>query len=215
MRTWRLMESLYTIHRCRCDLAVLPCLFAKNLMGEHRVLLKRANVSVNSVALGEIYLRVRSNWERINTVMGMTYHVYTDGACANNQAPGGQPGGWACVFVDGESFSGGDAKTTNNRMEMTAVIEALSRTESASDVHIYTDSAYVINAFIQNWFAGWERRGWKNAKGNPVENQDLWQAMRSLVEERRVKWVKVKGHSGVKYNEEADRLAVSAMRHFQ
>lgn len=143
--------------------------------------------------------------------VAITYHVYTDGACANNQAPGGQPGGWACVFVNGPSFSGADPYTTNNRMEMTAVIAALRHTEEGAEVVVYSDSAYVINAFVQNWFKGWEARGWKNAKGQPVENQDLWRTLRDLVERRRVKWVKVKGHSGVVYNEQADRLAVQAM----
>lgn len=137
--------------------------------------------------------------------------VYTDGACSNNQAPGGQPGGWGCVFVDGEEYSGAELLTTNNRMEMTAVIEALSHTEKGATVAIFSDSAYVINAFVQNWFKGWESRGWKNAKGQPVENQDLWRQMRALVMERRVRWVKVKGHAGDLYNEQADRLAVDAM----
>jgi ribonuclease HI len=85
--------------------------------------------------------------------------VYTDGACRNNQAPGGQLGGWACVFVDGPSYSGADPSTTNNRMEMTAVIEALKHTATGTDVTVYSDSAYVINAFVQNWFRGWEKRG--------------------------------------------------------
>lgn len=140
-----------------------------------------------------------------------TYEVYTDGACANNQAPGGQVGGWACVFVDGPKYSGADPSTTNNRMEMTAAIEALEHTEKGSMVTIYSDSAYVINAFLQNWFAGWERRGWKNAKGQPVENQDLWQKLRQLASDRKVRWVKVKGHSGNPLNEAADKLAVAAM----
>ncbi len=141
----------------------------------------------------------------------MTYQVYTDGACANNQAPGGQPGGWACVFVEGPSYSGAHQATTNNRMEMTAVIEALQHTPNGAHVTVFSDSAYVINAFQQNWFAGWEKRGWKNAKGQPVENQDLWHQILNLVQGRHVTWMKVKGHSGNQYNEMADRLAVKAM----
>ncbi len=144
--------------------------------------------------------------------MAEEYRVYTDGACQNNQAPGGQPGGWACVFVDGPSYSGFDPKTTNNRMEMTAVIEALRHTPDGARVKIHSDSAYVINAFQQNWFAGWERRGWKNAKGQPVENQDLWRILRQLAMARRVEWIKVRGHAGDAYNEAADRLAVDAIR---
>jgi ribonuclease HI len=96
-------------------------------------------------------------------------------------------------------------------MELTAAIQALTHTEPASVVYVHSDSAYVINAFVQNWFKGWESRGWKNAKGQPVENQDLWHQMRELVMERRVRWVKVKGHAGDPYNEKADRLAVEAM----
>ena len=141
-----------------------------------------------------------------------SYQVYTDGACQNNQAPGGQPGGWGCVFVDGPSYSGFAARTTNNRMELTGAIEALRHTESGSRVALYCDSAYVINAFAQKWFDGWQRRGWKNAKGQPVENQDLWRELKKLADERQVEWIKVKGHAGNKYNEMADKLAVDAIR---
>jgi ribonuclease HI len=140
------------------------------------------------------------------------YEVYTDGACSNNQAPGGQPGGWAVVFVGGPSYSGAEARTTNNRMELTAAIQALGHTPPGSKVRIYSDSAYVVNAFRQNWFQGWERRGWKNAKGQPVENQDLWRRLRDLAAAREVDWIKVKGHAGDPYNEQADRLAVDAIR---
>jgi ribonuclease HI len=139
------------------------------------------------------------------------YIVYTDGACQNNQAPGGQPGGWACVFIDGPSLSGCDAKTTNNRMELTAAIEALKHTEPGSSVRLCSDSAYVVNAFVQNWFGGWQRRGWKNAKGQPVENQDLWRELKLLADQRQVQWVKVRGHAGDRYNEAADQLAVQAI----
>jgi len=97
-------------------------------------------------------------------------------------------------------------------MELTAVIEALKHTEKGAEVIVHSDSAYVINAFLQNWFQGWERRGWKNAKGDPVENQDLWKTLRQLAEERRVTWIKVKGHAGDRFNERADQLAVEAIR---
>lgn len=98
---------------------------------------------------------------RKKKTLGMTYRVYTDGACANNQAPGGQPGGWACLFEGGSAYSGAEPHTTNNRMEMTAVIEALQHTPKGACVSVYSDSAYVINAFKQNWFGGWEKRGWR------------------------------------------------------
>lgn len=139
------------------------------------------------------------------------YVVYTDGACSNNQAPGGQPGGWAAVFTDGTCLSGGHPATTNNRMELTAAIEALRHTPPGSRVRVRSDSAYVVNAFLQDWFSGWERRGWRNSKGQPVENQDLWRELRRLAAERRVRWEKVHGHAGDPLNEKADRLAVAAI----
>lgn len=139
------------------------------------------------------------------------YTAYVDGACANNQAAGLQRGGWAAVFTDGRSFSGGDEATTNNRMELRAAIEALRQTPPGSRVTIHSDSAYVVNAFLQNWFRGWEVRGWRNVKGDPVENQDLWKQLRAEADQRRVTWVKVKGHAGNELNELADRLAVAAI----
>jgi len=137
--------------------------------------------------------------------------VYVDGACSNNQAPGGQPGGWAAVFSDGRAFSGGDPATTNQRMELQAAIEALRRVPPGASVTVCSDSAYVVNAFRDNWFAGWEARGWRNAKGQPVENQDLWHALLALASARNVTWTKVKGHAGDPLNDEADRLAVAAI----
>lgn len=139
------------------------------------------------------------------------YEVYVDGACANNQASGGQPGGWGVVFLDGREYSGGDSSTTNNRMELKASIEALNNTPKGSIVEIYSDSAYVVNAFKQNWISKWIRNGWKTATGKPVENQDLWKPLISLEKEREVEWIKVKGHSGNKWNDIADRLAVEAI----
>ena len=143
--------------------------------------------------------------------MSEKYTVYTDGACSNNQAAGGQPGGWGAVFLNGVKLSGGDTATTNNRMELTAVIEALKATPVESEVEIYSDSAYVINAFEKNWIPNWIKRGWKTSQGKPVENQDLWKNLIPLVKERKIIWRKVKGHSGDKWNEIADQLAVSAI----
>lgn len=96
-------------------------------------------------------------------------------------------------------------------MELTAAIEALKHTEPGDHVRLCSDSAYVVNAFLQNWFGGWQRRGWKNAKGQPVENQDLWRQLKLLADERRVQWTKVQGHAGDRYNEAADSLAVKAI----
>ncbi|MBX5466466.1 MAG: ribonuclease HI [Firmicutes bacterium] len=142
----------------------------------------------------------------------MSYEVYTDGACSNNQRPGGQPGGWAAVFKDGRILSGAEPATTNNRMELKAAIAALRHTPPGAEVIVYSDSAYVVNAFQQDWFSGWRLRGWRNAKGKPVENLDLWQELLALAEARRVRWVKVAGHRGDPWNERADREAVAAMR---
>jgi ribonuclease HI len=136
--------------------------------------------------------------------------VYTDGACQGN--PG--PGGWAwAVSGDGGTpalfASGADPWTTNQRMEVTAVLEALRVVEGP--VQVMSDSTYVVNCFRQRWWAGWERRGWRNAAGKPVANQDLW---RPLVEEVRrrgdVAFSWVRGHAGDALNELVDRLAVEA-----
>lgn len=142
--------------------------------------------------------------------MSGKYEVYTDGACSNNQAAGGQPGGWGVAFIDGRTYSGSNPSTTNNRMELTAVIEALKKTPRDSKVDIYSDSAYIINAFQQNWIENWIKRGWKTSQGKSVENQDLWKKLIPLAQERNVQWIKVKGHSGNKWNDMADRLAVEA-----
>jgi ribonuclease HI len=140
------------------------------------------------------------------------YEVYTDGACKNNQAEGLQPGGWSAAFLDGRSFSGGSYATTNNRMEIQGAIEALKNTEVGSRVMLYSDSAYVINTFKQGWIDKWEKNGFITAsKKKPVENQDLIKELRSLERERTVEFIKVKGHSGNKYNELADKLAVDAI----
>lgn len=143
--------------------------------------------------------------------MNNKFIAYTDGACANNQAAGGQPGGWGVAFLDGRTYSGGDSSTTNNRMELTAAIEALKNTPAGSTVEIFSDSAYLINAFQQNWITNWIKRNWINSQGKPVENQDLWKRLIKLEQERNVLWQKVKGHSGDKYNELADKLAVEAI----
>lgn len=143
--------------------------------------------------------------------MGDKYIAYTDGACSNNQAAGGQPGGWGVAFLDGRTLSGGNVSTTNNRMELTAVIEALKSIPKGSSIEIHSDSAYIINAFVQNWIPNWIKRNWLTSQGKPVENQDLWKELIRLEQERDVKWVKVKGHSGDVWNEKADKLAVEAI----
>lgn len=149
----------------------------------------------------------------------MTQIVYTDGACRGNQSDI-NIGAWGFVLVgDGYGqdrvFSGADINVTNNQMEMIAVIEALKilDIDKEQDIEIHSDSAYVVNCFKQKWYEGWRRKGWRNSKKQPVANRELWEQMLSLVEGRvgQVEWVKVKGHSGDKYNEVADTLCNEAM----
>jgi ribonuclease HI len=131
--------------------------------------------------------------------------AYTDGACKGN--PG--PGGWGVLLVYGErrkELSGGEAHTTNNRMELQAVIEALKSLKRTSNIRIHTDSQYVHKG-ISEWITGWKRKGWKTADGKPVKNQDLWQQLDALSSGHKVKWIWVKGHAGHPGNESADRLA--------
>ncbi|MCH8567007.1 MAG: ribonuclease HI [Balneolales bacterium] len=137
--------------------------------------------------------------------------MYTDGACSGN--PG--PGGWGVVLLWKEhqiELNGGEPATTNNRMEMRAVIEGLKRLKKSCEVTIFSDSALIINAFQKNWIGGWQKRGWLKADKKPVENKDLWLQMLDEMQRHSVSWVKVKGHSGVEFNERADRLAVEASK---
>ncbi len=130
--------------------------------------------------------------------------VYTDGACRGN--PG--PGGWGWVVPDGPSGSGGAPQTTNNRMELMGVLEALRSLDGPLEV--YCDSTYVVNCFKDRWWEGWIRRGWRTADKKPVSNQDLWKQIIEQVEARSVAFHWVKGHSGNRWNDEADRLATEA-----
>ncbi len=139
--------------------------------------------------------------------------VYTDGACSGN--PG--PGGWGAVLIwngNEKEISGGDPQTTNNRMEMKAVIEALKALTKPCEVHIHSDSALIINAMTQGWIENWQARGWRKADKKPVENKELWQEMLEAVNGHKVKWVKVKGHSGDPLNERVDQLAVAESKKF-
>ncbi len=135
--------------------------------------------------------------------------AYTDGACHGN--PG--PGGWGVVLEsDGHTreLLGAQERTTNNRMELQAAIEALVGLEEACEIEIVTDSTYLKNG-MQSWLAGWKRKGWKTSDGKPVKNQDLWQKLDALAETRKVRWSWVRGHSGVEGNERADALANEAI----
>lgn len=134
--------------------------------------------------------------------------IYTDGACSGN--PG--KGGWGAVLVykDKEKeISGGEAQTTNNRMELTAVIEALSALKDPCEVTLTTDSKYVCDAINKGWVFSWKNNNWKKADKKPALNVDLWEKLLSLLEKHKVEFVWVKGHNGHKYNERCDALAVS------
>ncbi len=135
--------------------------------------------------------------------------IFTDGACSGN--PG--PGGWGAVLRHGaheREISGGEARTTNNRMELMAAIAALEALKRPSRVRLTTDSTYVKNG-ITTWLADWKRRGWKTASKKPVKNQDLWRRLEAALGPHQVDWYWVKGHSGHAGNERADRLARQAI----
>jgi ribonuclease HI len=151
------------------------------------------------------------------TVCLVQLELWTDGACSGN--PG--PGGWAAILVarraDGTiikhvELSGGEQQTTNNRMELQAVIEGLQALQRASAVTVHIDSSYVMDAVTKRWCDNWKARGWKTATKQPVKNRELWEALLALLEVHTVRWHKVKGHAGVELNERCDALAVAACR---
>ncbi len=135
--------------------------------------------------------------------------IYTDGACSGN--PG--PGGWGCVLMYNQhrkESSGGAENTTNNRMEITAALEALKLLKEPCQVDLYTDSAYLCNALEKKWLETWSRNGWKTASKSNVENQDLWKELLTLLEQHDVKFHKVKGHADNEFNNRCDKLARDA-----
>ncbi len=137
--------------------------------------------------------------------MSETIDIWTDGACSGN--PG--PGGWGALIVMGEhrkEIFGGDPATTNNRMEMMAVIAALGALKGPSKVTLHVDSTYVKDG-LTKWIKGWKRNGWKTADKKPVKNQDLWMAMEEACARHEITWVWVRGHDGDPGNERADELA--------
>ena len=136
--------------------------------------------------------------------------IYTDGACSGN--PG--PGGWGAILLyetNNLELSGAHPQTTNNRMELIAPIEALQKLKFPCDVTLYSDSAYLINAFQMHWLEKWQRNGWKTASKKPVENRDLWQTILNLCQIHQITWVKVKGHADNAYNNRCDELARAAI----
>ena len=140
--------------------------------------------------------------------------IYTDGACSGN--PG--PGGWGAVLMYGEhrkEISGGDAHTTNNRMELTGPIEALELLKQPCKVRLYSDSAYLVNAFNQHWIANWQRNGWQTSQKKPVENKELWQRLLELCRTHEVEFIKVKGHADNAENNRCDELARAAIAKYR
>jgi ribonuclease HI len=131
--------------------------------------------------------------------------IFTDGACSGN--PG--PGGWGAILRKSDTekeLFGGETLTTNNRMEMTAVIEALRALKAPVRARVHTDSQYVQKG-ISEWIHGWKRRGWKTANKDPVKNEDLWRELDRLAAQHSIEWIWVKGHAGHPENERADELA--------
>ena len=139
-----------------------------------------------------------------------TVTIYTDGACSGN--PG--PGGWGAVLLFGphrKEMSGFMAGTTNNRMELFAAISALGALKEPCIVHLYSDSAYLVNAFNDHWIDSWQKKNWRTSAGTPVENQDLWLALMLATKKHRVTFHKVKGHADNPENNRCDELATGAI----
>ena len=140
--------------------------------------------------------------------------IYTDGACSGN--PG--PGGWGSILMykdKKKEISGGAKETTNNIMEMTAVIEALKLLKYPCDVLIYSDSAYVVNAFNNGWIYNWYKNGFRTADKKPVKNKELWEELYGLTKVHKVQFIKVKGHSDNEFNNRCDEMAVEAANKFK
>lgn len=138
--------------------------------------------------------------------------IYTDGACKGN--PG--PGGWGVylIYKDKEkSLHGGEANTTNNRMELMAVIQALETLKRPCSVRLHSDSKYVLQG-ITEWIANWKKRGWKTAANKPVKNEDLWRRLDEAIQRHQIQWIWVKGHAGEAGNERADQLANQGVEQF-
>ena len=137
--------------------------------------------------------------------------IYTDGACSGN--PG--PGGWGAILMHNENkkeLSGGIKDTTNNIMEITAVLEALKALKFPCEVEIYSDSAYVVNCSNQGWIYNWLKKGWKTASGENVKNKELWEELYNLTKVHNVTFHKVKGHADNEYNNRCDELARNAIK---
>ena len=139
--------------------------------------------------------------------------LYTDGACSGN--PG--PGGYGAVLIYGgveKEIFGGEKSTTNNKMEMMAVIKGLEALKEPCEVEVYSDSAYIVNAIEQGWIESWRKNGWRKADKKPVKNVDLWEKLLELMDKHKVVFNKVKGHADDEYNNRCDRIAVREREKF-
>jgi len=137
--------------------------------------------------------------------------IYTDGACSGN--PG--KGGWGAILMYGDikkEISGNNPNTTNNQMELTAPIEALKLLKRPCIVQVYSDSAYLVNAFTNGWIDHWKKNGWKTADKKDVKNKELWLEIDRLMQIHQIEWIKVKGHADNVYNNRCDEMAVSAIK---
>jgi len=137
--------------------------------------------------------------------------IYTDGACSGN--PG--PGGWGAILVYGErklEISGYEPYTTNNRMELTAPIEAIKRLKESCEVDVYSDSSYLVNAFQKKWLVSWQQKNWIKSDKKPVENRDLWEKLIGLANIHSIQWHKVKGHASNALNNRCDELATGEIK---
>ena len=137
--------------------------------------------------------------------------IYTDGACSGN--PG--PGGWGAILIYKDKkleISGYEEHTTNNRMELIAPIQALMRLKEPCEVSVYSDSAYLVNAFQKRWLESWQRNGWRKSDKKPVENQDLWQRLLEFDRTHSIRWIKVRGHADNPLNNRCDELATGEIK---
>lgn len=144
--------------------------------------------------------------DKLDTVL-----IYTDGACSGN--PG--KGGWGAILIYNnveKRISGASYETTNNQMELTGPIEALKLLKRPCKVKLYSDSAYLVNAFEQGWIYNWQKNGWRTAGKKDVKNRDLWQQIYEFTRVHDIEWIKVKGHSDNKYNNMCDTMAVEAYK---
>ena len=134
--------------------------------------------------------------------------IYTDGACSGN--PG--PGGWGAILMykgTKKEISGAKNNTTNNVMELTAALEGLKMLKFPCEVELYSDSAYLVNGFLQGWIYNWKKNNWKTSNKEPVKNKEIWQEIYKLTQVHEVKFIKVKGHADNEYNNRCDKLAVA------